>query len=304
MQSKTKQKSNWMRRSFIASTLAIPIVSFLVFYIVPNVSAFTMAFQNYRGEWTLDNFRRMFGIFSGSGADLRLALRNTLITFGIGVVSYPFKVLVSYFIYKKIPFFRFYRIVFFIPVVIFSVAFSLVLLQMFAPNGFIAQWVGQAAGLEYAPELLADSRYANWVVLLELVWVGFPGELIIWSGTFTRIPEDVLESGKIDGTTWWSEFTRIIVPMVGPTVGLQMTLMFCGMLSASGEVFLLTGGEHGTITLSSWLYLQVYNNSGSLSSSNALYYMSAVGLSMTVVSIIIARTVRYIADRTFEEVEY
>lgn len=298
------KKINWMRTSFVASALFIPIVSFIVFYIIPNASALTMAFRNYKGEWTLENFRRMFEVFAGGDGDLVLALRNTLLTFVIGLVSYPFKVLVAYFIYKKIPFANFYRIVFFIPVIIFSVAFSLVLIQMFAPNGFIAQLVGEANHLEYAPELLADSRFANWVVLLELVWVGFPGELIIWSGTFTRIPEEVLESGRVDGTTWWTEFTRIIIPMVGPTVGLQMTLMFCGILSASGNVFLLTGGEHGTLTLSCWLYLQMYNHSGTLSTSNALYYMSAIGMCMTIISVVLARIVRTIADKTFEEVEF
>ena len=298
------KKSSLGRNLFILSSIAIPLLSFVMFYVIPNFSAFTMAFQTYEGDWTLLQFERVFRVFSRDDGDLRLALRNTLLTFGITVLLYPIKVLNCYFIYKKVPFSGFYRVVFFIPTIVFSVALNLVFTQLVGSNGFIAQWVGELAGLDYTPELLADSRYANGVILSQLVWLALPGDLIIWGGTFTRIPEDVLESGRIDGTTWWTEFTKIVVPMVWPTVGLQMTLMFCGILGAGGSVFLLTGGEYGTMTLSAWLYIQMVDNAGSIETSNALYYMSAVGVCMTVIAVLIGRLVRYIADKAFDEVEF
>ena len=303
MNSKQKRKSK-SEVLFIISGLLIPVLTFAIFYIVPNFSAFFMGFMDRNGNLSLDNFRRVFETFARPDGDLTIALKNTLLTFSIIVVSFPFKVLVSYFIYKKVPFAGFYRIVFFLPTIVFSVAISLVFNQLIGTNGFIAKAVGELAGLDYAPELLADSRYANWVILLQMVWLGFPGDLIIWGGTFARIPADILESGQIDGVNWWTEFTKIIVPMVWPTVGLQMVLMACGLFSASGNVFLLTKGEFGTITFTAWMYLQMYNHSGPTYTSNVFNYLSAVGLLITAVAILLSIAIRKFADKRFEEVEF
>ena len=289
---------------FILSCTVIPVVNFLVFYIYTNFSAFTMAFTNKDGIWSFDNFTRFFAELALPTSDLRLAFLNTFLTFGILLVSFPFKVLVSYFIYKKVPGYNVFRVIFFIPTVVFSVAVAMVFTRLVSVDGVIAKWVGESLNLGYTPELLGDSRFANITVLLNMIWLGFQGDLIIWGGTFARIPEDVLESGRIDGTTWWTEFTKIIVPLVWPTVALQMVLMFCGIFGASGNVFLLTGGKYNTMTLNAWMYIQLYENSGSRYTSNVYNYMSAVGLCLTVVSITISLLIRRWTDKAFDEVEF
>lgn len=295
---------NKTRVLFILSCVTLPVINFLVFYVYVNLSSFTMAFTDRNGVFSLDNFARIFAEIAEQDSPLQIALKNTLLTFAVTLAMYPFQVLVSYFIYKKIPLAGAYRFLFFIPTVIFSVAVSTIFTRMMAPNGAIAALVQQIAGLDYPPELLADSAYANIVVIAHLVWLSFPGDLIIWGGTFARIPQDVLEAGKMDGTSWWTEFTKIIVPMVWPTVSLQMVLKFCGIFGASGAVFLLTKGEYGTMTLASWMYLQLYNQSGNVYTSNVYNYLSAVGLLTTVVAVAISLLIRKITDKFFNEVEF
>jgi ABC-type sugar transport system permease subunit len=282
----------------------LPVVNWLIFYVFANISAFSMAFTNKDGVLSFDNFMRIWEELNNPVSDIRIAFQNTFLTFAIILVSFPFKVLVSYFIYKKIPLAGVYRILFFLPSIIFSVALAMIFQRMIGVNGFIAKWVQDWLNLAQTPELLADSRYANTVVILHMLWLGFPGDLIIWGGTFTRIPNDVLESAQIDGVNWWKEFTMITIPMVWPTVALQMVLMFCGIFGASGAVFLLTKGMYGTMTISAWMYLQLYNLSGSPYNSNAYNYMSAVGLVITVIAIAISLSIRKWTDKAFEEVEF
>ncbi len=289
---------------FIISSLAIPIFVFILFYIVPNSSAFLMAFQGRDGSWTTDNFVRVFESLKDGGNDLRVGLRNTLLAFGINVLVYPLKVLVPFFIYKKIPFYKLHRVLFFLPMIFFSVATTLVVTQLLAPNGFIAEAVAGLMGLNYSPDLLADSRFANVVIFAEMLWFGFPGDLIIWGGTFARIPNELLESGRLDGTNWWTEFTKIVVPIVWPTVGLQMVLMTCTLFSCGGKAFLFTKGAYGTMTLSCWLQLQLLNGSGNQYTSNVYNYMSAVGVCMTVIAVVLATFIRRNANKVFDEVEF
>lgn len=295
---------NKRRVLFIICCCILPVINWLIFYVFANLSSFVMAFTNKDGVLSFDNFIRFWEELNNPASDIRIAIKNTFLTFAIILVSFPFKVLVSYFIYKKVPGAGIYRILFFLPSIIFSVALAMIFQKIISVNGFIAEWVQDWLNLSTPPELLADSRYANTVVLLHMLWLSFPGDLIIWGGTFTRIPNDVLESGQIDGVNWWQEFTLITVPMVWPTVALQMVLMCCGIFSASGAVFLLTKGMYGTMTISAWMYLQLLNMSGNQYTSNAFNYMSAVGLVITVIAIALSLGIRKWTDKAFDEVEF
>lgn len=299
-----KKKVNKELVCFILFAITIPILNWVVFYIYPNINSILMAFKNAEGAWSVENFQRLFVEFNLPTSELRLALKNTLITFTIQLVMFIPQVLVSYFIYKKIPFAGLYRVLFFLPGLLVGVCVAMVFKQMVGVASPIADMVQTTLNLEYPPELLADSRFANTVVLAHMVWFAFPGDLIIWGGTFARIPDDLLESARIDGITWWGEFTKIVVPLVWPTVALKMVLTVCGILGASGQVFLLTNGQYGTMTLNAWLYLTLLNNSGSEYTSNVYNFLSAVGLVMTVISVCIAMAVRKYTDKAFDDVDF
>ncbi len=299
----SKMKNKW-RIPFLMFCIIPPLIQFVIFYVYTNLSSILMAFTDRHGVIGMENFIRFFDEFSSTTSDIRIAFRNTFLTFGLIIITYPLKVLVSYFIYKKVPFYGFYRIVFFLPSIIFSVALNIIFTHIIGPEGALAQWIGDAMDLEYAPELLSDSRFANTVILSQLMWLSIPGDIIIWGGTFARIPTEVLESGYIDGTNWWTEFTRIIVPLVWPTVSLQIIMNFCSIFSATGNVFLLTKGDYGTMTLSAWMYRYLMDHAGARYSSNAYNYLAAVGLLLTIVAILIATLVRKIMDKHFQEVEF
>lgn len=301
---KKRKPVNKKRVLFIFCCCIFPVLHWLIFYVYANASSFFMAFTNKDGVFSLAQFTRFWKEINTVDSDLQIALRNTFLTFGVLVVTFPLKVLVAYFIYKKVPGYAIYRILFFLPTIIFSVALAMIFQRLIGVDGFIAKGVQSILELERTPELLADSRFANTTVILHMVWLQFPGDLIIWGGTFARIPADVLEAGRIDGVNWWTEFTKITVPLVWPTVALQMVLMFCGIFGASGSVFLLTGGKYGTLTLSCWMYLQLLNSSGNMYSSNVYNYLSAVGLIITVIAIALSLGIRKWTDKAFDEVAF
>lgn len=303
MRKNVKKKQKIERNLFLLFCIAVPIANFLIFYIGANFSSILMAFTDVKGHFSLENFVSLYREIVDRTMFME-AVRNTLITFVILFATFPLKVLVSYFIYKKIPGAGFYRIVFFLPMIIFSVAIALIFTYMIAPGGFLAEWIGTLIGTGETPELLADSRYANLTIWAHMIWLGFPGDLIIWGGTFARIPTDVLESARIDGVTWLKEFTRIIVPMVWPTVALQMVLLVCQLFGSTGQVWLLTKGEYGTHTISSWMYAQLLGGSGGSYKSGVFNYMSAAGLVLTVIAVLLSTVVRKWSDKMFEEVEF
>lgn len=301
---KRKKPINKCRVAFIICCCTLPILQWLIFYVYANFQSFTMAFTDRTGAFSLDNFERLWKQLQNIDSELGIAIKNTAITFCINVVLYPFHILVSYFLYKKIPGHGIYRVLFFLPAIIFSVAFSLVFKQLIGVNGFIAQGVQQMQGLDYTPTLLADSRYANYVIWAHMIWVGFAGNIVIYGGAFARIPDDLLESARLDGVNWWQEFVKIIIPMVWPTVALHAVMMFCGIFNASGQVFLLTEGKYGTMTLDAWMYIQILQGGTNIENSNIFNYMSAVGMVMTIIAVGISIGIRKWTDKVFNGLEY
>lgn len=305
-------KRKAMRTLFILSFIIIPIVNFLVFYVYVNFSSFVMAFQKPEGGKLVfagfENFEWIFKkIREGSSEEtdnLRIAFVNTFKTFGIQMVLLPIGLFISYFIYKKIWGYKVFRVLFYIPSLVSSVVVCFFYTELMSSSGFMPKLLQSLYRLDYTPAPLVDSSFANKMVFLNLIWLGFPGNLIIWGGTFSRIPDSIIESAKLDGVGWIREMFQIILPLVWPTLVLVLTTSFAGLFGASGNVFLLTGGGYyGTQTVANWMYLRVQQSTNPERSPN-LYRVSAMGLMLTAVSCVIALFIRKFLTSRIEETQY
>ena len=230
------------------------------------------------------------------------AFANTFKTFGVNMVMFFIGIFVSFFLYKKIFLYNVYRILFYLPSIVSAVVMCAVYKDLLGNynTGLLFQ---KLYNLNYVPDIFSDEKFANTAVLINMVWLTFPGNLIIWGGTFARVPDSVIESARIDGVNWVQEAFRIIIPMVWPTFALMFVLSIAGVFGASGQVFLLTQGQAGTQTVSNWMYMQVYGVSIN-NSSNAFNYMSALGMFLTLVSCIVSITLRKLSGKMFQGVEY
>ena len=301
-----KTKDKLKRAGFIVSFTILPTLTFLIFYVYVNLNSFAMAFQYNAADgsisWTFDNIREVFRRLFPPDAEMGEAFANTFKTFGVNMVMFFIGIFVSFFLYKKIFLYNVYRILFYLPSIVSAVVMCAVYKDLLGNynTGLLFQ---KLYNLNYVPDIFSDEKFANTAVLINMVWLTFPGNLIIWGGTFARVPDSVIESARIDGVNWVQEAFRIIIPMVWPTFALMFVLSIAGVFGASGQVFLLTQGQAGTQTVSNWMYMQVYGVSIN-NSSNAFNYMSALGMFLTLVSCIVSITLRKLSGKMFQGVEY
>lgn len=306
-----KRKMTLKTKLFIISFIILPLFNFVVFYLYVNFSAFTLAFQEHvDGQiiWGFTQFKEIFEDFSKSDGELLHALSNTLKTFAVSCCMYPLSIIVSYFLYKKVRGHNVFRVLFFLPQIVSSIVWTFFYQKFVSSVGPIASLVQRLWGFEIPIGALSNSLTANTFVLIHMVWMGFPGNIIIWGGTFARIPESVVEYAKLDGVGWFRELVQIILPMVWPTFSLFLILQLAGIFSASGSVFLLTSdptvatGVH-TETLSNWFYRTMYAGGG-VPSQNSLSKMSALGLMITVVACTLSLTARKWLVKLVPDVEF
>lgn len=300
---KRKRTINWSRTSLIIVHLALGLFNLAVFYFYCNAYSFVMAFQRVENGvtvWTMANFTYFFEQMADSSSILVEAFRNTGIWFLVALSQAFIGLFTSYFLYKKIWGYKFFRVVFFIPGLISAVVISNMITRMLGTQGIIAKLVQKIDKLEYVPELLVDSRYSLKTLIFKSYLFGIAGGMLIWCGTMSRIPDSVIESAKLDGVGCFKEFTMIVIPMILPAVAISLCQTLSSFFSCNGGEFLYTKGEFGTMTFSTWQYLQIYNTSVISNSHNIA---SASGWLITLIMVPVVLITRYLS-RKAGEVEY
>lgn len=301
-----KKPISIVRILFIISFILIPTVHFLVTYVYVNIDSFVMAFKTIKNGqtiWSFENFTTFYSEIGKSGSEMQIAFKNTFKTFFIKEIMFVVSFFVSYFLYKKVPGHNVFRICFFLPGLIAGTVVTNVYVRLMSSDGPIAPIVQGLMGLDYTPSLTSESEFVNKFIFIEVIWLAFPSNMILFGGAFSRIPTSVIESAELDGVNWYQEAFRIIIPMVWPTVSMLLMMSIAGIFGATGDVFLITRGKKGTQTISCWMYLQIFNNPG-VEYSNAYNYMSAIGLNLTVVSVGLALGLRKLSDKFFKDVQY
>ena len=291
-----KKKKEWVKIGFLVSMFVIPVLNFLVFYIYTNIDGFLLSFQKPDKSFTLDNFKWVFNEFKSENSIMREALTNTLIFFFTGyTVCRVITLLLAYFFYKKVRGYKFFRVLYYIPDILSSVVMTAIFEGFIGPCGPVYQLLYQWTGVQY--EFLFDSRYAMNTILFYGIWLCFGTGTIMMSASMSRIPQEVMESALLDGTTTWQEVIYMIVPLIWPTLSTMMITGLAGIFGADWGVLLFTQGKFKTYTISYWMYEQV-------NVYKSLWHASALGQIYTLIAIPIVFGGRYIIERYIENVEY
>ena len=289
-----KKRTDWGAVMFVGTLLALPIVLFIFNHFYLNFEMVKLAFTNIRGEFTLRNFEVAFKDLTEDGGLLREALGNTLIFFFVNVfVINILTMFLSYFLFKRIFGYKIFRLALYLPSIIGSVAFVLVFKAIIGVGGHVYEIIDNIWG--EVPEFYNDSRYALGTIIFYSIWTGLGG--LLYQGAMARIPTEVFEAGILDGITPIKEFTKIVVPLIWPTITTLFIMSFAGIFSASGPILLFTKGDYGTYTIAFWLWDQVYTY-------NAVNSSSAVGLIFTVIGCPLALGFRKLMLKIQESVEY
>ena len=290
--SKGMSSMKWQNRIFLIAMLTIPIVHWGIFWFYKNLQSILMAFQNPMGDWTMINFEVFWVQITSPMSDIKLALSNTFMWFGVhNFIIFPFTIVLNYFFFKKIPGYKAFRVLLFIPGLLSSVAVSSVINRLVLPSGPLGVILTHL-GVKDVPLFFADSDWANISMVIYTLWLGWGSNLLLLGGTFARVPTEVLEAAKLDGCGPMRELVQLILPMISPTLITMIILRCTEILSMSGPLILFTNGEFDTLTLSYWIFENV--RYGGVSTYNTV---AATGLVFTVIVVPIIMFIRWLLER-------
>ena len=255
---KIKHRNRTKELLCIWSVLIIPLINLFIFWVIGTINSIPIAFEYYPADaekiYNLYNFKYIFDAIKEPGSIFMNAFTNTLKYWAVGwFFLMPFSYLISFFLYKRIPGYRIFRYIFYMPSILSAIIVSSVFMYLVAPGGVVAKLAEDVFGVK-GLMLLETSETAFPTLIFYMCYTGLNGNMLYWLASFARIPQEIIEAGKLDGLSFFGEFWYIAFPITKGFFATFMMLALTGILTAGGPALLLTDGNYGTYDLGFFEY--------------------------------------------------
>lgn len=301
-------KNKTKQRIFIILMLIYPVTQFILFFGYVNFDTILLTFQKFsweKGEYVFTGFNNYKLIFNEFANDkwVQRTLINSLTYMPINsFIILPLSTLFSYFLYKKIPLSGFFRIIYFLPsilpIVVMTMAFSFIFDSNLGPINTIYKAI---ASLFYENPIVPSwfGKYPNnqFMIFLYCIWVGLGFNIILITGAITRIPKELIEYGEMEGAGFFTEFFKIVIPLIWPTIVTTFILGVTAVFTVLLHPLLLTPNTSDTNTIA----LRIYN---SVLNGKNIPQAATFGVVVSLIGLPIILLLRKVLSSFYKEVEY
>lgn len=246
---------------FVAPT----IILFSLMVFIPILQVFYKSFFNWNGLSSgtfigFDNYLRLF-----DDRLFYLSNRNgfifaALITVYQITLATVLAVAVSS---VKIKGRNFFRIAYFIPVVLSVTVVCQLWISIYNADSGLLNKAFEALGFSYRQNWLADRNKAIYAIAFVNAWqwMGYQFALIL--AGIKSIPTSYYEAAQIDGATPVQAHMKITIPLLSETYKFCLLIAITGGIKAFTEMFIMTSGGPGnsTYTLTYMMYSSAFRSS-------------------------------------------
>ena len=297
------------RTIFIVLMLAYQVLHFLVFWLYVNINTFVMSFQRVGADINnLETFGKT--IFAGllqykavinnilhNDATQRMLL-NSILYLPVTLLELCLSIVFSYFLYKKMPLSNVFRVIYFLPSIIPIVVLTFVFSFVFDSSYGLINPLLHTLGVTNVPNWFGVYPLNQTMIFVYCIWAGLGYNIILLSGAISRIPESVIEYGRLEGIGYARELFQVVIPLIWPTISTIVVLACTSVFTVMLQPLMLTPGNSSTNTIA----LTIYN--GVLAGEAKYPYLSAFGLCISAIGIPVIMTIRKLVEKPFSDVEY
>ncbi len=183
---------------------------------------------------------------------------TALFSGGLVVFNLALALLLAVLLNQKLAGITLLRTLFFSPVVVSLVAWTIVWGFLLQHNGGINGMLA-LAGIE-GPNWLRSPGTAMLSVIVVQVFKNVGLNMVLFLAALQGVPRELYEAARIDGAPAWRQFRRITLPLISPTILLTAIITVVGSLQVFAQIAVLTQGGPGvsTTVLVYYLYQQTF----------------------------------------------
>jgi multiple sugar transport system permease protein len=245
--------------------IALPIASFLIFFIYPLGYAVYISFFDWGAlgkiaNVGLGNYREAYHDFL-----FHKALKNTLLYAAVVVpCEMALGLSLAVTVNQALRFRGFFRAAFYFPAIAGSIAITAVATYILAADGLLNTFIGWVKGSPYNHSWFGESSTALWSIMGLNIWTTSGTMMLFYLAYLQAIPTDVYEAAVIDGVGAWRTFWKITFPLLKPGHFFVAVLSVIGALQVFDQAFFVSGGGGGpnysTMTIVLYLFNTAIND--------------------------------------------
>ena len=234
----------------VAALFLAPVVILLIIYIFyPIIDTFRVSLLKWNGISAnpqfigLDNWTALLQddkFWTAFLNNIKVMILSILIQIPLGVAMATFVEFAG----KKS---TILKIIWFIPMLMSSVAIGFLFTYALATNGGIISSISQFLGGTNI-DLLGNPDTALYTVIGVIAWQFTPFYMVYSVAGYTNISMDVFEACIIDGANKRQYFMYVALPLLKPTLKSAAILSMVGSLKYFDLIYVMTGGGPGTST--------------------------------------------------------
>ncbi len=299
---------------FCFIVLIYPIIHFAVFTVAMNISTIKNAFyaENMYGEMSfvgLKNFKDVFVMFTGEKATAGFisehALPNVMWLMVLCLfINMPITLLFSFMVTRQIKGYTFFRIALFIPAVLPAVVLCLCFKLAVDYNyGIITELIRTIGlGKMIPTQGIFGHEDTAWTwIMIFSVWTGVSGNFIYFCSSMSRVPQELIESAKIDGCSEAKLFLKFFLPLIWSTVTTMMITYLGSNFAWYMPSLMLAGSDgnpNGTTSTIGLIVIQLTKSGANNGFVSALATIVGIFGGAFIVGL------RYLFEKLVPEVEY
>ncbi len=203
--------------------------------------------QNYSDMFQSDLFWTVFG--------------NTFYFVGLAVpLTIVLALAMAVLVNQKLGGVRWFRSIYFLPVVSSMVAAAIVWSWIYNPEyGLLNYLLKKFLGVN-GPQWLQDSRWAMPAMVFMTVWKSVGYSMMIFLAGLQNIPGELYEAAMVDGASPCRRFWRITLPVLSPTTFFVFVITLIQSFQVFEQTYILTKGgpANSTLTLSYFIYQNAF----------------------------------------------
>lgn len=183
------------------------------------------------------------------------------VTFKFCLITIPCYQIVSLFVAfllaMDIKGMKIFRVVYFLPSIIPTIAATMIWTRIFAQDGILNKSLS-VIGIK-GPAWLTDRNTALSALMIMGLW-GMGNTIIIYLSGLQGVSEELKEAARVDGAKGWQIFFKITVPMISPTIFFNVVMAVIGSFQYFTQAYVMTEGGpmQSTLFYNLYLYQKAY----------------------------------------------
>jgi len=244
--------------------IAIPLAIYLVWVVGPMLYTFYLSLTDWDGISQLNfiglrNFRSLFRdrVFYKSFTN-NIKWIGSFITVPVAA-----GLALAMALNRAVPASKFFKALFFFPMVLSFVVCGLIWSWMYQPDSGIINSVLRLVGLNaVARGWLSDPSLVIWSIIFVAIWRQVGYVMLLYLAGLQSVNPDLVDASKVDGAGSWQSFRHVIFPQLAPITVVVVVISIIDSLRAFDLVYVMTKGGpfNSSSVLATFMYNEAFNN--------------------------------------------